>query len=129
MQIANWDGIVMGSGYGITSMAPFRIATENTVFAMPEARLGFFTDVCSCYNLSRLRNNIGLYLGMTGSRLTGEDVYIAGLANFFIPRANLEAAFNEIMEAINSSVQPHSAITSILSKYHRPSGKTTIPHE
>ena len=27
VQIANWDGIVMGSGYGITHMAPFIIAT------------------------------------------------------------------------------------------------------
>ncbi len=71
VQIANWDGIVMGGGYGLTCMAPFIIASENTMFAMPEAKLGFFTDVASCYILSRLRNNIGFYLGMTGSRLKG----------------------------------------------------------
>ena len=35
IQIANWDGIVMGGGYGITLMAPFKIATENSMFAMP----------------------------------------------------------------------------------------------
>ena len=27
VQIANWDGIVMGGGFGVTSMAPFRIAS------------------------------------------------------------------------------------------------------
>ena len=94
VQIANWDGIVMGGGFGITSMAPFKIATENSMFAMPEAKLGFFTDICSCYILSRLRNNIGFYLGMTGARLKGEDMYIAGIANYFIPRKDLEATFN-----------------------------------
>ena len=40
--IANWDGYVMGGGYGITQLAPFRIATEHTVFAMPEGKLGFY---------------------------------------------------------------------------------------
>ena len=71
LQIANWDGIVMGGGFGVTSMASFRIASENSMFAMPEAKLGFFTDVCACYTLARLRNNIGFYLGMTGARLKG----------------------------------------------------------
>jgi enoyl-CoA hydratase/carnithine racemase len=35
LEIANWDGIVMGGGFGISAFASFRIATENTMFAMP----------------------------------------------------------------------------------------------
>jgi len=35
IQIANWDGIVMGGGFGISAFAPFIIATENSMFAMP----------------------------------------------------------------------------------------------
>ena len=35
IQVANWDGIVMGGGFGISAFAPLRIATENTMFAMP----------------------------------------------------------------------------------------------
>jgi 3-hydroxyisobutyryl-CoA hydrolase len=62
----------MGGGFGITSFAPFIIATENTMYAMPECKLGFFPDVGSSYLLSRLRSNIGYYLGMTGLRLKGE---------------------------------------------------------
>lgn len=83
MEIANWDGIVMGGGFGISAFSPFIIATENSMFAMPEAKLGFFTDVGSSYLLSRLRNNIGYYLGLTGSRLKGEDVYLSGLAHYY----------------------------------------------
>jgi 3-hydroxyisobutyryl-CoA hydrolase len=60
---------------------------------MPEAKLGFFTDVGANYILSRLRSNIGLYLGMTGTRLKGEDVFISGLANFFIPSQKLSLAY------------------------------------
>lgn len=71
LQISNWDGYVMGSGVGLSIFSPYRIATENTTFAMVESQIGFFTDVCGAYFLSRLRNNIGYYLGLTGMSLKG----------------------------------------------------------
>lgn len=60
----------MGGGVGISVFAPFVIATEKTIFAMPEAKIGFFTDGVN-FALAKLRSNIGYYLGMTGSRLKG----------------------------------------------------------
>lgn len=93
LQIANWDGIVMGGGFGVSAFSPFIIATENSMFAMPEAKLGFFTDVGSSYLLSRLRNNIGFYLGLSGSRLKGEDVYLSGLANYYFHRDSIQPAY------------------------------------
>ncbi len=91
--IANWDGIVMGGGVTLSIFAPYRIATENTIFSMPgnyifiiECKIGYFPDVGGGYFLSRLRNNIGYYLGLIGARLKGEEVYQLGLANYFVPR-------------------------------------------
>ena len=55
----------MGSGVGLSIFGSFTIATERTVFAMPEAKIGFFADAGATYALSRLRNNIGFYLGLT----------------------------------------------------------------
>jgi 3-hydroxyisobutyryl-CoA hydrolase len=61
----------MGGGVGISMYSKFRVATENSMFAMPEAKIGLFTDVGASYFLSRLRDNIGLYLGLTGQRVKG----------------------------------------------------------
>ena len=71
MQISLWNGIVMGGGAGISMHSPIRIATDNTVFAMPETAIGFFTDVGGSYFLPRIQNSdddisMGLYLGLTG---------------------------------------------------------------
>lgn len=130
LQIVNWDGIVMGGGFGISAFAPFRIATENTVFAMPEGKLGFFTDVASSFILSRLRNYIGYYLGMTGARLKGEEVYIAGLANYFIPRSKISETFEEIRSALSTGPTENTRqlIEVILNKHHQPPLSQTLKH-
>ncbi|HWC56593.1 MAG TPA: enoyl-CoA hydratase/isomerase family protein, partial [Sphingomicrobium sp.] len=40
--LAIMDGITMGGGVGISLPCDFRIATENTRFAMPETGIGLF---------------------------------------------------------------------------------------
>jgi len=35
-QVSLWDGYVMGGGVGMSIGSKFRVATEKTVFAMPE---------------------------------------------------------------------------------------------
>lgn len=64
----------MGGGVGISCHAPIRIATDSTMYAMPETGIGFFNDVGGSYFLSRVKHNVslGLYLGLTGYRLKGK---------------------------------------------------------
>ena len=35
IQVALWNGIVMGGGVGLSQNAPIRVATDNSVWAMP----------------------------------------------------------------------------------------------
>ena len=67
-QISLWNGICMGGGVGLTWHSPVRVATDNSMYAMPETAIGFFTDVGGSYFLSRVKGDIslGLYLGLTG---------------------------------------------------------------
>lgn len=81
----------MGGGVGVSVHAPIRVATDNTVYAMPETGIGFFTDVGGSYFLSRVKDNInlGLYLGITGHRLKSKDLVKWGIATHFVPKDKL----------------------------------------
>lgn len=63
----------MGGGAGISVHGQFRVATENTTFAMPETAIGFFPDVGGSFFLPRLDGVLGRYLALTGARLKGQD--------------------------------------------------------
>ena len=64
----------VGGGVGLSAPAPFRVATENTVFAMPETNIGYVPDVGASYYMSRLDGQLGTYLCLTGTTLRGRDV-------------------------------------------------------
>jgi len=84
------DGIVMGGGVGIGLPARYRVATERTIFAMPEATIGLFPDVGGGWYLSRLPGRLGQYLALTAARLDGADVKAIGLATHYVPSDLLE---------------------------------------
>jgi enoyl-CoA hydratase len=89
--IALIDGIVMGGGVGVSVHGSHRIATERTLFAMPESGIGLFPDVGGTYFLPRLEGELGMYLGLTGARLKTADSVFAGIAQSYIPSEKLPA--------------------------------------
>jgi 3-hydroxyisobutyryl-CoA hydrolase len=72
--VAFLDGITMGGGVGLSVHAPFRVATEKTIFAMPETTIGFFPDVGGSFFLPRLDGQLGTYLALTSEQLKGVNV-------------------------------------------------------
>ncbi|CAG9954222.1 unnamed protein product [Clonostachys rosea f. rosea IK726] len=87
--IAFMDGITMGGGVGLSVHAPFRIATEKTVFAMPETTIGFFPDVGASFFLPRMNGSVGTYLALTSERLTGPNVFYSGIATHYLHSTSL----------------------------------------
>ncbi|XP_044761959.1 3-hydroxyisobutyryl-CoA hydrolase, mitochondrial isoform X2 [Coccinella septempunctata] len=81
--VAFIDGIVMGGGVGLSVHGKYRVATERSLFAMPETQIGLFPDVGGSYFLPRLKGKLGLYLALTGERLKGADLMKAKIATHF----------------------------------------------
>lgn len=105
LQISIWNGICMGGGVGLTWHSPIRIATDNTMYAMPETAIGFFTDVGGSYFLPRIRNDIslGLYLGLTGHRLKARDLVKWGVATHFVPKDRIQALYSDLAKGVSHS--------------------------
>ncbi|MGX7925563.1 enoyl-CoA hydratase/isomerase family protein [Tsuneonella sp. HG094] len=96
--VAFMDGVTMGGGVGISQPAKFRVATENTRFAMPETGIGLFPDVGGGWYLSRLAGRLGQFLALTGARLDGAECLWAGLATHYLPSEKLSDAKARIAE-------------------------------
>jgi 3-hydroxyisobutyryl-CoA hydrolase len=96
--VAIMDGITMGGGVGLSVHAPFRIATEKTVFAMPETTIGFFPDVGGSFFLSRLDGEIGTYLALTSERLLGVQAFYAGIATHYLDSSLLSSLTTRLSE-------------------------------
>lgn len=90
--VAFMDGVTMGGGVGISQPAKYRVATENTLFAMPEGAIGLFPDVGAGWYLPRLKGRTGAFMALTGARLDGAECLWAGLATHYLPSERLAEA-------------------------------------
>ncbi len=95
--VAFMDGITMGGGVGLSQPARYRVATENTKFAMPETGIGLFPDVGGGWYLSRLLGRVGQYLAVTGHRLDGAECVALGLATHYLAAERLDDAKAHIL--------------------------------
>lgn len=96
--VAFMDGITMGGGVGISQPARFRVATENTRYAMPETGIGLFPDVGGGWYLARLPGRIGQFLALTGARLDGAECVWAGLSTHYLAHETLAEAKARIVQ-------------------------------
>jgi len=100
--VAFMDGVTMGGGVGLALPCRFRIATENTSFAMPEGAIGLFPDVGAGWYLPRLPGATGKFLALTAARLDGAECLWAGLATHYLPGERLNDAKTRIAAALDS---------------------------
>ncbi len=116
--IALIDGIIMGSGIGISIFGTHRVASEAIKFAMPEVGIGFFPDIGGGYFLSRFPGETGMYLGLTGEVIGIADAYYLGAVTHFIPSSEFDLIRNAMFEA--------DPIDPVLERLHRDPGPSEL---
>lgn len=115
--IALVDGIAMGGGVGVCVHGSHRVATERTMIALPETRIGLFPDVGSAHFLPRLPGALGLYLGLTGVRLKAADALYAGLADHYVESARLPVLETALAAADWASGDPHAVASTTIEAF------------
>lgn len=90
------SGIVMGGGMGLICGASHRVVTETSRLAMPEITIGLYPDVGGSYFLPRLPGKTGLFLGLTGVQINGEDACYVELADVLLASDQQPAMFTAL---------------------------------
>jgi enoyl-CoA hydratase/carnithine racemase len=117
--LAIMDGVTMGGGVGLSVHGSHRIATERTLFAMPETGIGLFPDVGGGWFLPRLSGYLGTWLALTGARLKGADVAAARIATHFLP-SELVTNLKKQVERADFSVGAAEMLNEILRSMTHP---------
>ncbi|MBI4969952.1 MAG: enoyl-CoA hydratase/isomerase family protein [Rhodospirillales bacterium] len=112
--IAFMDGIVMGGGVGLSIHGAYRVLTERTRFAMPEAAIGYFPDVVSTHTLPRLQGGLGYYLGLTAKSIGVGDCWAAGIGTHVLASDRLDEAEARIREGLASNADADVTVQSAL---------------
>jgi len=94
--VALMRGIVMGGGVGLAGHASLRVVTDSTRLAMPEVGIGLIPDVGGTWLLSRTPGEAGTYLALTGRAVGAADALMLGLADVYVPEAQLPALTEEL---------------------------------
>jgi enoyl-CoA hydratase len=122
--VALIDGITMGGGVGLSVHGSHRVATERTLFAMPETGIGLFPDVGGSWFLPRCPGQVGTYLALTGSRLHAAEAIYAGIATHYVPSEGLDALVEDLASADLS--RGRDDVDGVVKKHARDPGHATL---
>ena len=114
--VALIDGIAMGGGVGVSVHGSHRVATERTLFAMPETGIGLFPDVGGSHFLPRLPGALGRYLGLVGQRIGPADCLYCGIATHYVESARLPELEAALAEGLGSG-PAGAAVDAVLAEF------------
>jgi enoyl-CoA hydratase len=121
--IAFIDGITMGGGCGLSVHGDFRVATERTVYAMPETGIGLFPDVGGTYFMPRCPGKTGMYSALTGDRLKAADAVYLGIATHYVSSENVDAAIAALAAA---EITDNASVAAVLDGLNEEAGQSDV---
>ncbi|QKV17046.1 enoyl-CoA hydratase/isomerase family protein [Oricola thermophila] len=99
--IAANRGYCFGVGFELSLACDFRIASDTTLYALPEQKLG---QIPGSGGSARLQKMVGItrtkHIVMRSKRITGEQAYDWGIATEVVPDAELESTVDGLVEEL-----------------------------
>lgn len=91
-------GHVMGGGNGLAAALDIAIAAEDAKFGFTEVRLGVIPAIISVVCLPKMRRGEALEAFLRGNRVTAARAAELGLISRAVPRDDLDAAVDEVLD-------------------------------
>lgn len=115
ISVAAVQGHAIGGGFQLALGADIRIVADDVSFAMAEPTLGIVPDLGGTKRLVDLVGySRAAEICLTGRRVGAEEAYTIGLAARVVPRAGLDAAVGETVQALLAVDRDASAETKAL---------------
>jgi dehydration protein DpgD len=94
--VARVNGYALGGGFELALACDLIVASEQAVFALPEARLGLVPGAGGAFRLARqLPLKVAMGYLLTGRRMTAQDASRLGLVNQVVPHEQLDRCVAE----------------------------------
>ena len=107
--LASMQGNAVGFGFELALQCDLRIAADDCVVALPEARVGMLPAGGASQTLPRVvGTSAGLAAVMTGERVAAADAWVRGFVDEVVPRADLRAHTDARADAI--AARPTAAV-------------------
>ena len=125
--IALLDGLTMGGGVGISVHGSHRVATEHCQWAMPESKIGFFTDVGASFHLARCSEMVGYYLGLSGRSIDAATAADMGLVDSLVSSAHLQELEQALYATnIDDLQNNHHIVSEVISHFVTPMSELSL---
>jgi enoyl-CoA hydratase/carnithine racemase len=101
--IARVHGLATAAGCQLVAACDLAVAAETASFATPGVRIGLFCTTPMVPLVRAIPPKVALEMLFTGKPISAQRAYEVGLINRVVPAAQLDAAVQELAEAVLAS--------------------------
>lgn len=98
--IARVNGHALAGGLGLLCACDLAVAADHATFGTPESKIGLFPMMIMPYLMRTLSRRRLMELCITGESITAADALEAGLVNYVVPKAELDAKLDWLLKRV-----------------------------
>lgn len=99
--VCGLHGLSMGGAIGLVAASDISVAEENTVFALPEVRVGLLPATVAPYVIGKTGKSRALELMLTGRRFTAAEACQWGLIHHTVAAEKIEDFIDNLVKEIH----------------------------
>ncbi|CAN7597747.1 enoyl-CoA hydratase-related protein [Rhizobium sp. LjRoot254] len=98
--IGRINGHALAGGFGLLCACDLVVAREDALLGVSEVKVGLFPMMILPFLLRNLPNRLLMELCLTGEPITGAEAKAAGIINYAVPGAELDAKTNWLLDRV-----------------------------
>ena len=98
--IGRINGHALAGGFGLLCACDLVVARDDALLGVSEVKVGLFPMMILPFLLRNLPNRLLMELCLTGEPITGAEARAAGIINYAVPAAELDAKVNWLLDRV-----------------------------